>query len=290
MKFFKRHSGRGSYDLFSNYNHYTPGIGGMFGLLGLFIAGGLLGNLVVLAMKTFLPEIASVYGTVISYPVIFIPAMLFASAKSRLDENFTPAVPVDSNRYGSLGGAAIAVIVSIATMAAAFITDAASHFMPPKPPILEQIMKSLLDAPLWVTLISVSIFAPFFEEWLCRGMILRGLLKNTNPTAAICISAAAFALIHLNPWQAIPAFTLGLLFGLVYYRTGSLKLTMLMHCVNNTMVALMSRIPAVEDADSFIEILPLLSYIGIFICSAAFLGASIVVLMNIPTTDKVDKN
>ena len=30
-------------------------------------------------------------------------------------------------------------------MAAAFITDAANHFMPPMPPTLEEIMKSLLN-------------------------------------------------------------------------------------------------------------------------------------------------
>lgn len=290
MKFFKRHSGRGSYDLFSNYNHFTPGIGGTFGLIGLFIAGGLLSNLAVLIMEALLPSLSFAQKNLIVYPVAFIPAMLYASAKSRFDENFTPAVPVDSNRFGRLGGAAIAVIVSIATIAAAFITDAANHFMPPMPPDLEQIMKSLLEAPLWITLISVSIFAPFFEEWLCRGMILRGLLKKTSPAAAICISAIVFALIHFNPWQAIPAFTLGLLFGFVYYRTGSLKLTMLMHCVNNTMAALLSRIPAIADADSFIDIMSPWSYTGIFICSIAFIAASIVVLMNIPLPKEVDQN
>ena len=173
----------------------------------------------------------------------------------------------------------MAAIVSVATIAAAYITDLVSHFMPPMPPFIEQLMKDLLDAPLWITLLSVSIFAPFFEEWLCRGMILRGLLGKMKPAAAICISAAFFAIIHFNPWQAIPAFILGLLFGFVYYRTGSLKLTMLMHCVNNTMAALMSRIPAFEDAQSFVDVLSPWTYAGLFICSAAFLWATIVVLM-----------
>ena len=56
--FFKRHQGRGSYDLFSNYNHFLPGVGGMFGLLGLFLLGAILGNLVLLALKAFLPEVS----------------------------------------------------------------------------------------------------------------------------------------------------------------------------------------------------------------------------------------
>ena len=286
MKFFKKHSGRGSYDLFSNYNHFTPGVGGMFGLLGLFLLGGLLGNLVLLALQAFLPEIATKYGTLISYPLMFIPAMLYASAKSRFDENFTPSVPVDNNRFGRLGGFSIAVIVSIATIAAAFVTDITTKLLPPMPDFLEQAMKQLLDAPLWITLISVSIFAPFFEEWLCRGMILRGLLTKMSPAAAITISAAFFAVIHLNPWQAIPAFILGVLFGFVYYKTGSLKLTMLMHCVNNTMAALLSRIPQFEEAESFVDIMNPWSYAGVCICCVAFLAATVVVLMNIPKPKK----
>lgn len=285
MRLFKRHQKRGSYDLFSNYEHYTPGMGGMFGLLGLFLAGGLLGNLVLLAMQAFLPEVASDYGMLISYPLMFIPAMLYASAKSRFDENFTPAVPVDSNNFGRLGGFAMAVIVSVATLAAAFITDVTAKLLPPMPAFLEEAMKQLLDAPLWITLISVSVFAPFFEEWLCRGMIMRGLLRRMSPFAAISISAAFFAVIHLNPWQAIPAFILGLLFGLVYYKTGSLKLTMLMHCANNTLAAIFSRIPAFQDAESFIDVMNPWTYAGICLCCLAFIAATIVVLMGIKTND-----
>lgn len=281
MKFFKRHQRRGSYDLFSNYNHFTPGVGGMFGLLGLFLFGGLLGNIAVLAMQAFLPDVAKDYGMLVSYPLMFIPAMLYASAKSRLDENFTPDVPVDSNRFGRLGGFAMAVIVSVATLAAAFLTDITTKLLPPMPAFLEEAMKQLLDAPLWVTLISVSVFAPFFEEWLCRGMIMRGLLGRMSPFAAITVSAAFFAVIHLNPWQAIPAFILGLLFGLVYYKTGSLKLTMLMHCVNNTMAAIFSRIPDFRDAEAFIDVMNPWTYAGICLCSVAFIAATIVILMGI---------
>ena len=46
MGFFRRHQGRASYDLFSNYSHYLPGFGGMLGLFALFFLGSLLGSLV----------------------------------------------------------------------------------------------------------------------------------------------------------------------------------------------------------------------------------------------------
>ena len=281
-RFFKRHTGRGSYDLFSNYSHFLPGIGGIFGILGLFILGALLGNILVLGLQFISPEFAKEYGTIISYPVMFIPAMLYASSKSRFDENFVQGYRMDSNNFGRFSGLQIAVIVSIATLATAFMTDAVSSLMPPMPQWLEETMKQLLDAPLWITLISVSVFAPLFEEWLCRGVVLRGLLAKNSPMTAITVSAAFFAIIHLNPWQAIPAFILGLLFGYVYYKTGSLKLTMLMHCANNTMAAIFSRIPAFEEAESFIEVMNPWTYTGIFICSAAFVVSAIIVISGIP--------
>ena len=281
-RFFKRHTGRGSYDLFSNYSHFLPGIGGIFGILGLFILGALLGNILVLGLQFISPEFAKEYGTIISYPVMFIPAMLYASSKSRFDENFVQGYRMDSNNFGRFSGLQIAVIVSIATLATAFMTDAVSSLMPPMPQWLEETMKQLLDAPLWITLISVSVFAPLFEEWLCRGVVLRGLLSKNSPMTAITVSAAFFAIIHLNPWQAIPAFILGLLFGYVYYKTGSLKLTMLMHCANNTMAAIFSRIPAFEEAESFIEVMNPWTYAGIFICSAAFVVSAIIVISGVP--------
>ena len=285
-KFFKRHTGRGSYDLFSNYSHFLPGIGGIFGILGLFLIGALLGNILVFALQIFSPEFANEYGMVISYPIMFIPAMLYASAKSRFDENFTVGYKMDSNNFGSFTGLQMAAIVTVATIATAFMTDAISGLMPPMPEWLESTMEQLLKAPLWITLISVSVFAPVFEEWLCRGVVLRGLLAKNSPKTAIIVSAVFFAVIHFNPWQAIPAFILGLLFGYVYYKTGSLKLTMLMHCANNTMAAIFSRIPAFEEAETFIDVMNTWTYAGIFICCVTFLVSAIIVISGIPQKEE----
>lgn len=281
-KFFRRHGGRGSYDLFSSYSHFLPGVGGLFGIFALFMLGALLGNILVLGLQFISPEFAKEYGIIISYPLMFIPAMLYASAKSRFDENFTPGFKMESNNFGRFSGIQIAAIVTVATLATAFMTDAISSLMPPMPEWLEATMKELLHAPFWITLISVSVFAPLFEEWLCRGIVLRSLLTKYSPATAIIVSAVFFAIIHFNPWQAIPAFILGLLFGYVYYKTGSLKLTMLMHCANNTMAAVFSRIPALEEAKSFIDVMNPWTYAGIFICSAAFVVAAIIVFAGIP--------
>ena len=282
MGFFRRHQGRGSYDLFSNYAHYLPDVGGMCLLFVMFLIGALLGNIIVLALGMVSAEFAAIYGVVISYPVMFIPPLLYASAQSRRNEYFDLGYALDNNNFGRMGGWKLGLIVSIATIAAAFMTDSLTKIMPEAPQWFEDAMNSIMDAPTWLTLLSVSIFAPLFEEWLCRGLVLRGLLQKKSPAVAISLSALFFAVLHMNPWQAVPAFILGLLFGYVYYRTGSLKLTMLMHCVNNTFAVIFSKIPQFKDAESFLDVMSPWAYACIFIACAAFTWGALVTLKAIP--------
>ncbi len=288
MAFFKKHKGRASYELFTGYSHYLPGVGGMMMLFLLFILGSLLGSLLsglfILAMGQ--SELVESYSMLIAYPVSFIPPLLYASAKSRRNEIFDTGYALDSNNFGRKGGLVIALTVSLATIAAAFVTEPAATILPEMPAAIEEALKSLTNGPLWASILSVSIFAPLFEEWLCRGLVLRGLMNKMNPAGAICISAAFFAILHMNPWQAIPAFILGLLFGYVYYRTGSLKLTMLMHCVNNTMATIFSRIPAFEDAETFMDVLAPWKYAGIYAACVVILICAIIILRAIPVKDQ----
>lgn len=253
-----------SFSLFPGYSWYVPGISGMFALLGLFLAGAVLGNITVIVLTQISPEMAQTYGIMISYPVMFIPPLLYASFQSRRNALFETGYAMDSSNFGKFGGISIALAVSIATIALAFIMDWFSTLLPPIPESLKNVFETMLDGPVWMTLILVSVFAPFFEEMLCRGLVLRGLLQKMNPTWAIVVSALFFAFIHMNPWQAIPAFALGLLFGYVYYRTGSLKLTMLMHSVNNTLCVVTQHIEAFRDAESFTEAMSPVNYWPVF--------------------------
>ena len=287
MGFFKRHQGRASYALFTNYSHYLPGLGGMTGLFLLFLLGSLLGSIIsgVFVLLMGSSESVMQYSMLIAYPVSFIPPLLYASAKSRRNEFFDKGYALDSNNFGARGGFAMAVIVSIATLAAAFVCEPVSVMLPDMPETLKKSLELLMDGPLWAALLSVSVFAPLFEEWLCRGLVLRGLMKHMNPTGAILVSAAFFAILHMNPWQAIPAFLLGILFGYVYYRTGSLKLTMLMHCVNNTFSLLLSKVPGLEDIESFMDILSPWAYAGIYVACVLMLASAVILITGIPVKD-----
>lgn len=87
------------------------------------------------------------------------------------------------------------------------------------------------------------IVAPLSEELLFRGIILRGLLSRYRPMSAILLSSMLFALMHLNPWQTISAFTLGLIYGWFYLRTGSVWPGVVGHAINNGIALIMATAP-----------------------------------------------
>lgn len=82
-------------------------------------------------------------------------------------------------------------------------------------------------------LFTLVIVAPVTEELLFRGIILRGLLGRFSVRVALLVSSGLFALLHLNPWQLIPTFALGWLFGWYYLRSGSLWPCLVGHALNN---------------------------------------------------------
>lgn len=105
--------------------------------------------------------------------------------------------------------------------------------MPELPNVAEELFTGLISNP-WGYVV-IGLMAPLAEEIVFRGAVLRALLKwNENHWVGIAVSAALFALIHMNPAQMPHAFLIGLLLGWMYYRTGSIIPGMVYHWVNNS--------------------------------------------------------
>ena len=86
---------------------------------------------------------------------------------------------------------------------------------------------------------SMTVMAALVEELLFRGAIQGHLLrKGMKPLHAILISSAIFGVIHLNPIQVAFAFAIGLIFGWLYYRTGSLVPGIIGHFLNNSIACI----------------------------------------------------
>ena len=106
--------------------------------------------------------------------------------------------------------------------------------MPELPNVMENEFDTILGTP-WGYL-TIGLLAPLSEEIVMRGAILKELLKSQKLSVwgAIAISAAMFALIHMNPAQMPHAFIIGLLLGWMYWRTGSILPGVAYHWSNNS--------------------------------------------------------
>jgi len=135
----------------------------------------------------------------------------------------------------------------------------------PMPKVVEKMFEDLFKNDLF-SIMTIVIAAPLLEEILCRGIILKGLLKRYPARKAIIISALFFGLVHMNPWQALPAFCIGLFMGWIFYKTNSIIPGIIVHATNNGMAALFLFFP--KDKQDILSLTGMPYYIILCISAA----------------------
>ena len=125
--------------------------------------------------------------------------------------------------------------------------------------VLEPLLEVLPDVGngstgrgFWALMTAV-LFAPFFEELICRGVVLETLRRRWGKLVSVVMSSLFFALIHLQPATAVTALVAGYIFGTVYLRTSSIFSTIILHSLNNAIA--FTLIAFGFDAFSFKELL-----------------------------------
>ncbi len=84
--------------------------------------------------------------------------------------------------------------------------------------------------------VGLAFLAPLLEEVLFRGAIQGALIRLFGrPWPAIIVAALVFGIFHFNPVQIVYATLLGIVFGWIYYRTGSLLSVIVGHVLNNSL-------------------------------------------------------
>ena len=105
------------------------------------------------------------------------------------------------------------------------------------PPFMAKIYQGARDpGTIALLLIALLVTAPIGEEILFRGFLFRGWAASKLGVAGtILLTSTLWASIHLQyDWFGIAqVFSLGLLFGVARWRSGSTVLTILMHCSCN---------------------------------------------------------
>jgi membrane protease YdiL (CAAX protease family) len=101
---------------------------------------------------------------------------------------------------------------------------------------------------LWSMVVGAIAGAPLFEELAFRGGLLSAFALRRGARSAIVLSALVFAAFHLDPVHLAGTFFLGLLYGWLALRTGSIWPSMLAHALNNGVAVL--ALAGAPDPDS----------------------------------------
>jgi len=97
----------------------------------------------------------------------------------------------------------------------------------------QRMLDSVFRAQAIPMLITVTFAAPLGEEVFFRGYALPALRKSLGPLAAILISAALFALLHMDPVGFVGLMEIGALLAALRWWSGSIWAAILAHAVNN---------------------------------------------------------
>ena len=272
------------------FNYYKPKWGGALLLAVITMAGQLLGALawvIQLVIEGLIRGEWPAYSLdsmnmLLVYVVSFIPVVFFIWRRSvTFKERGEAPVPLNAPQFGSLNVFAVIGLVLLLTFCVIVLIEPIENIVP-ESDALEQIFNMIRKHPV-NTALAVCIAAPVLEEIVCRGYMMRGMLQYMKPWQAIAISAFLFAAIHGNLAQGVTAFILGILLGWVYYRTGSLLMSIMIHFIVNTTSTVIALIPSVSEDASIQSLLFGAQpswYYYLFIAFVAVLAVAIIMVLH----------
>lgn len=266
------------------FNYYCPSLGECWIMAGILILGAVVFGSVLGILRTAIPSKVWALQSIQYFFTMLLP-LIFVSTRASHAYKMVPVtgaahVPVDTTDCGRINPVLYVTLLAAALLSLAVVIDPLGSLIPMSDRFKKLFEEAFISSSLPDMVISACIMAPIFEEFLCRGLILRGILNHTgSPAKAIFWSSFIFAFIHMNPWQAIPAFIIGLLLGWVYFRTGSLKTTIFLHSLNNAVSTALTRIFPDMPADATLSsLLPDGVHLPVYIIAAAILAATLFLL------------
>jgi len=99
--------------------------------------------------------------------------------------------------------------------------------------LVEPLSASTFQAFLWIWL-AIAVLPALSEELMYRGLLQSTAVERWGPLWGLITTAVLFSVIHMDPTGFISRILMGLWFGFLFLRTGSLWASTSAHAFNNT--------------------------------------------------------
>jgi uncharacterized protein len=108
-------------------------------------------------------------------------------------------------------------------------------------PVVNPIAQAIDSTSLGISLFTMVILAPIFEELFFRKLLIDRTIRYGGAISVI-ISATLFALYHGNLNQFFYAFFIGGFFAYIYMKTGRIEYTIALHAIINLLGSVMGNL------------------------------------------------
>ncbi len=117
--------------------------------------------------------------------------------------------------------------------------------------MMESMMRILLTThttgEFVLVLVMVAVVPAVSEEILFRGLVQGDLARAIGGWKSAVVAGVVFGLYHLNPFNLVPIVVMGVVFGLIVYRSGNILLAMAAHFLNNALAAVAVWVGVADD-------------------------------------------
>jgi membrane protease YdiL (CAAX protease family) len=192
----------------------------------------LLSSLLLFSIGTYLQHLHLLSGLIISeMAFVAAPAVIYTLRRGyHLSQTFH-ITPI------RLKTAFLVLITSTAAFFLIGIVAIVQEAIFPRPTDYQEIWEIVLQQfhqlPFILTLFLIAVLPGVCEELFFRGFLLHGIRKTLPDSAAIILVGFLFGIFHLDPYRLLPVSLLGILFGYMVVKTGSIFTGMIAHATNN---------------------------------------------------------
>lgn len=213
----------------------------LFGMIAVLIAfpeARGIGEIVAILGDVSRSGPANIYGAAVAGFMIVAMLVPYLGRKGRI-----AAVGLDHwsrLSFAKTLGAGFLLILS-----AGLITHLYSTYAAPGTPLQAQTRQLIASMSSdWlnqiILFLVIVVFAAIIEEVLFRGLLQNGLKRRVGPYWAIVLAGLIFAAVHMQPLAFPVLAVIGMAFGYLYHLTGSLRVTISLHMINNAAALLLT--------------------------------------------------
>ncbi len=187
--------------------------------------------IIILFLNPLLVGGFGIAGMAIAELGLVLVALFFVvMRKERLQERFNLDFPPIKSFFAS----------AVLMLGARMWENAASYlyvalFSEPSNTDMEFLEAFFADASPLVALISVAVIPAVCEELLFRGYLFDSFKGKKNSVWAVIITAVLFSAIHFDIYKMAPILIMGLAFGYIAAKTGSVLIPIIFHLINNSL-------------------------------------------------------